>query len=159
MVPVYNSEATVDRLLSRLADALRGPHEVILVDDGSADDSWGEIERAAMARTNVTGIRLMRNFGQHPATLQGILAASMPVIVTIDDDLQHDPEDIQALVARLDEGYDVVYGLAADPQHSPWRRLASATLKVAMRRESETFLLHGGFFCCNKSVRLFAFAG
>lgn len=133
VVPVYNSEATVHRLVSQIADALPGAHEVILVDDGSSDGSWAAIEREAAERSNVTGIRLMRNFGQHPATLQGVLAAAMPVIVTIDDDLQHDPADIPALVARLDEGYDVVYGLAADPQHSPGRRLASAGLKLAMR--------------------------
>lgn len=103
IVPVYRGEAVIEPLVERLAKAL--PHiarkyEVILVHDGSPDQSWSVIERLARKHRWVKGIRLMRNYGQHNATLCGVRAAQYDVIVTMDQDLQHPPEEIPVLLHR-----------------------------------------------------------
>jgi glycosyltransferase involved in cell wall biosynthesis len=113
VVPVYNSEqmlgTLVDRLLAALT-ALTPRLEILLVNDGSRDGSWPAIEKLAAKFPQVRGIDLMRNFGQHNALLAGIRAASGDLIVTLDDDLQNPPEEIPKILARLEEGVDVVYG-------------------------------------------------
>src|SRR5579859_7200369 len=91
VIPVYNSMATLRALIERLAPVLRSfgaGYEVILVNDGSRDASWQTIAGLTQEYPFVRGINLMRNFGQHNALLAGIRAASYPVIVTMDDDLQ-----------------------------------------------------------------------
>jgi glycosyltransferase involved in cell wall biosynthesis len=107
-------------------------YEVILVDDGSRDGSWQGIAQLVMDHPFVTGIRLMRNYGQHNAVLCGIRAARYPVIVTIDDDGQNPPEEIPKLLDKLAEGYDVVYGTPDVERHGLWRDLASKLTKMAL---------------------------
>src|SRR4051812_20508608 len=95
VVPVFNSEQSLDELVERLAstlEVLAGEHEIILVDDGSRDGSWEVIEKLAVAHRAVRGIQLMRNYGQHNALLAGIRAARFELVATMDDDLQHPPE-------------------------------------------------------------------
>ena len=108
VVPVYNSEATLEGLvagLARVLPAAAPSFEVILVDDGSRDGSWPAIAtRWRRAAPWVPGIHLMRNYGQHNALLCGIRAARCEVIVTLDDDLQNPPEEIPKLLAKLAEG-------------------------------------------------------
>lgn len=135
VIPVYNSAATLAMLLERLAPALASlaaSYEVILVNDGSRDASWNAITELAPRYPFVRGINLMRNFGQHNALLAGIRAARYPILVTMDDDLQHPPEEIHRLLDKLDEGYDVVYGVPKHLPHSPWRNLTSWLLKRLM---------------------------
>jgi undecaprenyl-phosphate 4-deoxy-4-formamido-L-arabinose transferase len=130
VVPVYNSEQTLAPLLDRLYPVLEahgGPFEIILVNDGSADRSWEVIVQLAARWPNVRGLNLSRNFGQHNALLCGIRQARSDVIVTLDDDLQHPPEEIGKLMDKLREGFDVVYGTPQRPQHG-WRRDASSLL-------------------------------
>jgi undecaprenyl-phosphate 4-deoxy-4-formamido-L-arabinose transferase len=137
VVPVYNSEGTLGPLLDRLEPVLAGltpRHEVILVNDGSRDGSWGAIRTLARSRPWVRGINLMRNFGQHNALLCGIRLARFPVIVTIDDDLQNPPEEIPKLLARLNEGFDVVYGTPRKEQHGALRDLASVITKAVLQK-------------------------
>ena len=115
-MPAYNSEGTLDQLVARLETVLTqvAPRwEIILVNDGSRDSSWRRIEALATAHPGVLGINLMRNYGQHNALLCGIRAAQYDVVVTLDDDLQNPPEEIPRLLAKLGEGYDVVYGTPA----------------------------------------------
>jgi glycosyltransferase involved in cell wall biosynthesis len=91
IVPVYNSESHLPLLVERLEPVLRGhtsQFELILVEDGSRDSSWVVVQTPAMRHPFITGIKLMRNYGQHNAILCGIRAARHEVIVTIDDDLQ-----------------------------------------------------------------------
>lgn len=137
VIPVYNGAATLPPLLDRLAAALPAvcaQHEIILVNDASRDDSWAVIERLARQYPHVRGINLMRNYGQHNALLCGIRAARHELIFTLDDDLQHPPEALAALVAQLDAGpYDVVYGTPAHEQHSFWRNVASQVTKLALQ--------------------------
>jgi glycosyltransferase involved in cell wall biosynthesis len=136
VVPVYNSEHTLERLVERLEPVLRGrgvPFEVILVNDGSRDGSWGVIERLAEDRPWVRGIDLMRNHGQHNALLCGFRAASFDTTVSIDDDLQNPPEEIPVLLAKLGEEYDVVYGTPREGRHGLWRNLASRITKLVLQ--------------------------
>jgi len=136
VVPVYNSEPILPKLVSRLhpvLDSLADRYELVLVNDGSHDKSWAVIARLADEHDWIRGIDLMRNYGQHNALLAGIRAAQYEVIVTIDDDLQHPPEEIPQLLAKLDEGYDVVYGTPQQEQHGLWRDLASQVTKLALQ--------------------------
>src|SRR5262249_4413135 len=92
------------------------------------------IQSLCGARSWVRGIDLMRNYGQHNALLCGIRAASFDTVVTMDDDLQHPPEEIPKLLAKLVEGFDVVYGYPANEQHGLLRDLASVMTKLALRK-------------------------
>ena len=136
VVPVYNSAPSIEELVSRtgkvMADLGRS-WEMILVDDGSSDDSWSVILGMMEEEQRLRGIRLSRNYGQHNALLCGIRTASMPLTVTIDDDLQIPPEEIPVLLDRLDESTDVVYGTPARERHSFWRRVASRMTKTVLR--------------------------
>jgi len=136
VVPVYQSEKILPVLAERLSvvlPTLANRFEVILVNDGSQDQSWQVICELATQFAWLRGIDLMRNYGQHNALLCGIRAAQNEIIVTMDDDLQNPPEEIQKLLARLEEGYDVVYGMPAKEQHGLWRVLASQVTKLVMQ--------------------------
>jgi len=136
VIPVYNSEASLSALLERLAQALPGlseKYEVILVNDGSRDDSWMKIVTLSQEYGWLRGLNLMRNYGQHNALLAGVRAAQNEVIITMDDDLQHPPEELFNLLVKLNEGYDVVYGTPQREQHGLWRDLASQVTKLALQ--------------------------
>jgi undecaprenyl-phosphate 4-deoxy-4-formamido-L-arabinose transferase len=136
VVPVYNGAMTVELLTRRLATvfpSLAGRYELVLVNDGSRDQSWQVIEELAMIYPWVRGINLMRNYGQHNALLAGIRAAQHEIIVTLDDDLQNPPEEIPKLLAKLSDGWDVVYGTPEVQQHGLWRNLASRMTKRALQ--------------------------
>jgi undecaprenyl-phosphate 4-deoxy-4-formamido-L-arabinose transferase len=135
VIPVYNGGATIGAVIDRLVPVLREvgtPFEIILVNDGSPDDSWRAIQAVARAHSHVVGIDLMRNYGQHNALLCGIRQAKHDVIVTLDDDLQEPPEEIPKLLAKLAEGYDVVYGTPQREQHGLWRNVSSRVTKAAL---------------------------
>jgi glycosyltransferase involved in cell wall biosynthesis len=136
VIPVYGSETILPELVRRLGEvlpALAGSYEVVLVNDASPDGSWAVISRLAAQHSWIHPINLMRNYGQHNALLCGIRAAQYGLIVTMDDDLQHPPEEISKLLAVLDQGYDVVYGRPAQEQHGLLRDLASLTTKLALQ--------------------------
>jgi glycosyltransferase involved in cell wall biosynthesis len=112
VVPLKDEQENVRPLVERVRESLRecGPWELVLVDDGSTDGTFAELEAASAADPRVKVVRLRRNFGQSAATQAGLDAAAGDVIVTMDGDLQNDPADIPKLVAKLDEGYDAVLG-------------------------------------------------
>ncbi len=115
VAPLFNESENVRPLVDWILQALEtyaGVFEVILVDDGSRDDTWIQIQGAA-ADPRVRGLRLGRNVGQTAAMMAGFDHARGRVVVSLDGDLQNDPRDIPALIAKLDEGYDLVCG---------WRR-------------------------------------
>ena len=135
VIPVYNGAATLPALIDRLVPVIRAaavPYEIILVNDGSRDDSWGTIESLTRRYPEIRGIDLMRNYGQHNALLCGIRASRHAVIVTMDDDLQQPPEEIPRLLEKLGDGYDVVYGRPEREQHGMWRNLGSRIAKAAL---------------------------
>ncbi len=121
-------EPLVERLNKSLP-AFAKKYEVILVNDGSPDGSWEVIERLAKKYKWVRGIRLMRNYGQHNATLCGVRLARYEVTVTMDQDLQHPPEAIPLLLAELDKGYDVAYGSPRKLPQGLVRNLLTANIK------------------------------
>jgi glycosyltransferase involved in cell wall biosynthesis len=136
VVPVFNGESSLRELVSRLPSVLHAlceKYELILVNDGSDDSSWEMIAQLAAEHAWVRGIDLMRNYGQHNASLCGIRAAKHEIVVTLDDDLQNPPEEIPKLVQKLAEGYDVVYGIPEKKQHGPWRTLASFVTRWTLR--------------------------
>lgn len=136
VIPCYRSSDSLPPLLeslSRVLPEIASAYEVILVNDGSPDDTWSVILSLAQTYPFVRGINLMRNYGQHNALLCGIRAARFDVIVTMDDDLQHPPSEIVHLLTRLDEGFDVVYGTPEHEQHGILRDLASQITKFALQ--------------------------
>jgi glycosyltransferase involved in cell wall biosynthesis len=136
IVPVYNSARTLPEVIQRIDQGTREfstNRELILVNDGSSDASWAAIVSLVEANTWLLGIDLMRNYGQHNALLAGIRAATNEVIITLDDDLQYQPEDIGLLIERLCENYDVVYGVAKEVRHGPLRNFSTWLTKIVLR--------------------------
>jgi undecaprenyl-phosphate 4-deoxy-4-formamido-L-arabinose transferase len=136
IIPVYNSAEILPELIDKLRAQLpliAEDYEIILVNDGSRDSSWEAICQLSANYPELSGYNLMRNYGQHNAVLCGIRAASKNVIVTIDDDLQHPPEEIPKLLNKIDEGYDVVYGKPHKEQHGFLRDMASRITKMALQ--------------------------
>ena len=136
VIPVYDSESILPELIERLTGsltALKHDFEIILVNDGSQDQSWSEIRRMASESTAIRGLELMRNYGQHNALLSGIREVRYNLTVTLDDDLQNPPEEIGKLLNKLEEGYDVVYGKPDKEQHGLWRNMASWITKIILK--------------------------
>lgn len=137
VIPVYNSATTLETLLGKLASELpniSSEYEVILVNDGSQDKSWEILQGLAQRYPWVQAIKLIRNYGQHNALLCGIRQARNDIIVTMDDDLQHPPEEIVKLIHKLIEGFDVVYGVPLKETHGIWRDFASQVTKIALQK-------------------------
>ena len=117
VVPIFNEEENIPILHSRITEALVDAnldYELILVDDGSSDNSYPALKRLAAKDDRVKVIRFRRNFGQTAAMAAGFASASGRVVVPMDGDLQNDPLDIPLLLARIDEGFDVVSGWRKD---------------------------------------------
>jgi glycosyltransferase involved in cell wall biosynthesis len=125
VVPVYNEESNVEELHARLAAVLDHDVEFIFVDDGSVDQTYERLVDVARRDCRVRLIRFRRNFGQTAALSAGIDHARGRIIVPMDGDLQNDPRDIPRLLAKLNEGYDVVSGWRVHRQDSLHRRLPS----------------------------------
>jgi undecaprenyl-phosphate 4-deoxy-4-formamido-L-arabinose transferase len=135
VVPVYRAERSLEELVTRLTSvmaALDVRYEILLVDDGSPDDSWTVITKLTDGDAQVHGIALGRNYGQHNALLAGIRAAQYEIIVTLDDDLQHRPEEIPTLLDALRPDVDLVYGYPDVENHGVARNLLSRATKVAL---------------------------
>lgn len=136
VIPVYRSETILPELVRRLEPVLTAvadDFELVLVNDCSPDQSWEVIGDLAERYSWIRAINLMRNYGQHNALLCGIRAVRYNVIITMDDDLQHPPEEIPKLLAKLSEGYDVVYGTPEHEQHGLARDFASLVSKIALQ--------------------------
>jgi glycosyltransferase involved in cell wall biosynthesis len=138
VVPCYQSEQSLPPLVGAIFDALAQPEaaglvsafEVVLVVDGCADGTAEVANKLAAAHPEVRALELRRNYGQHNALLAGIARAKYEVVVTMDDDLQHRPDQILALVTPLTRGdVDLVYGVAREEEHGFWRSVASRTVK------------------------------
>jgi undecaprenyl-phosphate 4-deoxy-4-formamido-L-arabinose transferase len=132
VIPVYRGEEFIQPLVLRMQEALpkfAQSYEVIFVNDGSPDHSWAIIENVAHQCSWIRGINLRRNCGQHNATLCGIREARYEVTVTMDQDLQHPPEEIPHLLTKLEEGYDVVYGSPKKLPQGFIRNVLTANIK------------------------------
>jgi len=127
VVPLLNEEHSLETLYDEIASALQNEHEfeVVFVDDGSTDGSLSVLERLHDEHSNVVVVHLRRNFGKAAALQAGFLEARGDVVVTIDADLQDDPAEIPKLLAKLDEGFDLVSGWKTRRNDPFTRRLFS----------------------------------
>jgi dolichol-phosphate mannosyltransferase len=136
VVPLLNEEPTLERLYEELEAGIAPTGlewEVVFVDDGSTDGSYRELVRLHAAHLNVRVVRLRRNFGKAAALAAGIDVAAGDVIVTMDADLQDDPAEIPSLLAKLDDGFDVVSGWKCDRHDPVVRRFVSKIYNAATR--------------------------
>lgn len=134
VVPVFGDGSTLRELTGRVAATLRGRvgerWELVFVNDGSPAATWERIRALAAEWPQIRGLNLLRNFGQHNALLAGIRVSRGDVVVTMDDDLQHPPEAIPALLDAL-EGADVVYGTPTKRARALWREAGALVVKAA----------------------------
>jgi undecaprenyl-phosphate 4-deoxy-4-formamido-L-arabinose transferase len=135
VVPCYRSALTLPTLVARLSGAMadpRRPYEIILVVDGSPDRTWEIAHGLARQHHTVRAIHLARNYGQHSALLAGVRAARYEITVTMDDDLQHPPEEVPGLIEALTEDVDLIYAVPRREEHGMLRSLASRTVKAGL---------------------------
>ena len=137
IVPIFEEEATVDELYRRTVASLEQDgrsFELLFVDDGSRDGTFARIERLHAADPRVRVVRFKRNYGQHPAMQAGLARARGEILVTMDGDLQNEPEDIPKLVRAVEAGADVASG-RRQARHDSWgRTLPSRMINGMLRR-------------------------
>ena len=157
VIPVYNSEdlvaATVDRTVSYLA-AEGFPFEIILVNDGSTDGSWKVIADKAGRDDRLVAIDLLQNYGQHTAVFAGLRESDGDYAITMDDDQQNPPEEIGKLVAKAEEGFDLVIGRFRQKAHRLYRRLGTRLVGWMNKRifgKPDDFVLTN-FRCIRRDV-------
>jgi len=131
VIPVFNERENLPILQQRLHTVMAGlgrPYDIWYVDDGSSDGSLDLLRAFADEDPHVNVVELTRNFGQHAAVLAGFAASTGAIVVTLDADLQNPPEEIPNLLAKLDEGYEVVGGWREERHDPLFRRLASRAI-------------------------------
>jgi undecaprenyl-phosphate 4-deoxy-4-formamido-L-arabinose transferase len=137
VIPVFNEAENLKILHTRLTDVMRRlkkPYEIIYVDDGSRDDSFQILKSLHAQDKNTKVIRFARNFGQHPAVMAGFEAVRGEMIITLDADMQNPPEEIPKLLAKLNEGYEVVNGYRENRHDLFWRKMSSRLSNWLMSR-------------------------
>ncbi|MEZ5095589.1 MAG: glycosyltransferase family 2 protein [Nocardioides sp.] len=137
VVPVFNSAQVVGRTIDRILevfDVSGLDYELILVNDGSPDDSWRVISERARTTPRVVALNLLKNYGQHNANLAGFHEASGEWVITLDDDLQNPPEEAMKLIEHARQGHDVVFGEFESKQAAGYRKLGSKVVSLINRR-------------------------
>lgn len=155
IVPVYNEEESLPELLSSISPVMDGigrPWELILVNDGSRDGSAALLDAMAAADSRVKVVHFRRNAGQTAAMMAGIDFASGDVLIPLDADLQNDPADIPRLLAKLDEGYDVVSGWRKDRKDDSLRRNLPSRIANSLISRVSGVALHD-YGCSLKAYR------
>jgi glycosyltransferase involved in cell wall biosynthesis len=155
VIPVYNEVESVPRLVEAIAQVLRTEglaYEIIAVDDGSKDGTTALLKQLAQERTDLRAVLLRRNYGQTAAMAAGFHHAKAPVIVTLDGDLQNDPTDIPKLLAKLEEGYDLVSGWRKNRQDAALTRLLPSKLANGLISKVTGVPLHD-YGCSLKAYR------
>lgn len=138
VVPVYNSQGTLEELYRRLSstfDSMGHSFELIFVNDGSKDNSADILKKLVGKHENVVFVDLLRNFGQHNAILCGFSVAKGDRIITMDDDLQNPPEEIPRMLEIMEQDdLEVVYGIPEKKQHGFHRNLGSGLIQLVIRK-------------------------
>jgi len=128
VIPVYKSQNIVSKTVKKIIEVQRDQsydYEIVLVNDGSPDNSWKVINTLSQEYEHITAINLLKNYGQHSAVLCGFKYCEGDYIVTMDDDLQNPPSEIQKLVDKIEEGFDLVFANFEDKKHASYRRIGS----------------------------------
>jgi glycosyltransferase involved in cell wall biosynthesis len=155
VVPVYNEEENILLLIQEIHEAvapLERTYEIVLVDDGSRDNSYTILATAAKTDPALTLVRFRRNFGQTPAMQAGLDAARGRVVVTMDADLQNDPHDIGRMLSKLEEGYDMVAGWRKDRQDAFINRKLPSMIANRLISATTQVKLHD-YGCTLKAMR------
>jgi glycosyltransferase involved in cell wall biosynthesis len=155
VVPVYNEEESLERLIqeTRVALAALGKaYEIVVVDDGSTDGTYPVLARLHRDEPRLKVVRLKRNFGQTAALAAGLVHARGQVIVAMDGDGQNDPRDIPALLAKIDEGFDLVSGWRFPRQDPFWSRRLPSQLANGLISRITRVKLHD-YGCTLKAIR------
>ncbi|MEM9510315.1 MAG: glycosyltransferase family 2 protein [Cyanobacteria bacterium P01_E01_bin.35] len=155
VVPIYNEAESIETLVQAIADAVIATnlsYEIICVDDGSKDGSTQVLTNLASRRTDLKAVILRRNYGQTPAMAAGFESAMGKVIITLDGDLQNDPADIPMLLAKLDEGYDLVSGWRQKRQDAALTRLLPSKIANTIIAKVTGVKLHD-YGCSLKAYR------
>lgn len=137
VIPVYNSESIVGTTVQRVVETFQQHGlslELILVNDGSRDNSWAVISELARNGPNIIALNLLRNYGQHNANLAGLRESTGDYVITMDDDLQNPPDQALLLIDEAMTGRDLVFGRFATKQHAGYRRLGSKAIDMINRR-------------------------
>tara|TARA_Y100000590_G_C15558482_1_gene953784 strand:- start:308 stop:1108 length:801 start_codon:yes stop_codon:yes gene_type:complete len=130
VIPVYNSENILEELVTKIYQSLKkknfqGKFEIILVNDCSQDKSWEKIKGLSDKFSDVIGLNLAENYGQHSAIMAGLNACKGDKIITMDDDLQHPPESIKDIYDELEKNFDSCYTYYLNRQHPLWKKFIS----------------------------------
>lgn len=155
IAPIYNEEESIPHLLAQLHQALDGTglsFELVLVDDGSKDRSWEVLAEAASHDPSLVVVRFRRNFGQTAALQAGLDVCRGRNVVLMDADLQNDPRDIPAMLAKLDSGYDLVAGWRADRKDAFWNRRLPSMIANRIISMTTKVRLHD-YGCTLKAMR------
>ena len=163
VIPVYKSRSTFSKLIDLVLESvafLEGkPFEVIIVDDGCPENSWEEIEKKSLIVKQLIGIKLSRNFGQHPAIKAGLKISKGDFIIVLDADIQDNPKDIQKLVEEAEKGNDIVYAIKKSRNHSFVKNILARwfnrVLNTVSDRKSDvkTLGLVGNFSIISRKVK------
>lgn len=155
VIPVYNEQESLPELIRRTTTAcesLGKEYEILLIDDGSSDNSAHMLVEASQAEnSHIVSILLNRNYGQHSAIMAGFSHVTGDLIITLDADLQNPPEEIPRLVAKADEGYDVVGTVRQNRQDSWFRKTASKMINRLIQRTTGKAM--GDYGCMLRAYR------
>ncbi|MBQ7370591.1 MAG: glycosyltransferase family 2 protein [Blautia sp.] len=159
VIPCYNSSHTIREVVEQVTKVFQELEkyscEFVLVNDSSKDHTFQVIQELCKTYTNVCGVDLMRNFGQHNALMCGLNYAKGDLILGMDDDMQTHPSEIPVLLAEMEKGYDVVYGIYKKHVNSPWKNFTSwvnrETSRILLGRPKN--IISSNFWLIRRSVR------
>ncbi len=141
IIPVFNAEDCLAMTVDKISGAIRSmniTYEIILIDDASSDASWKTIKKIKSKNNNVKAIRFNKNYGQHNALLCGLKSVTGKYIVTMDDDLEQNPEDIKVLYTRIkSENLDLIYGTPVNSKKNIFRKLVTKIYKRISQVENK----------------------
>lgn len=141
IIPVYNAQTCLEKTVEQITfvlSSMQVSYEIILIDDASSDGSWNIIKQLKSSGDHFKGVRFNRNYGQHNALLCGINFASGAYIVTIDDDLEQDPKDIEVLYNQIkDQNLDLVYGIPVNIRKNIFRKILTIVYKKISQVENK----------------------
>lgn len=137
VIPVYNSATFIDRTIAELREYLESrslDYEIILVNDGSKDHSWERLCALAEENRRIVPVDLLKNYGQHSAIFTGFSLVRGDFVITMDDDAQNPPSEIDRLIEKIGEGYDIVFGKFREKKHSFFRRQGTKLIDYLNRK-------------------------